>query len=306
MTALLKKNRWMWVLARQGRQLAMQTVRKAPLCGRVECMTRQQHSQAVQELVTFRAQPLKIGSDGILTHWRTEYGDWWSPPARFEFIEKMVHEIRMNAYGLMKDCSDAVVLDGGANIGMFARYALEAGASRVVCFEPSPATRLALARNLAPYIEQDRVTVVSKALWNEKGRALFALAEGDAGSNQVVQSDGVRGAETGIDVELSTIDLEVADLGLSRVDFIKLDIEGAESAAIKGAALTLSRFRPTVAVATEHTIDVLANNVAVLDAFATVAPQYRTKCMECHAEHSASFGGVALTPYLLQMSAGPA
>jgi hypothetical protein len=54
-------------------------------------------------------------------------------------------------------------------------------------------------------------------------------------------------------VPLTTIDALVAKYQLERVDFIKMDIEGAEMAAIRGAAQTLRRFRPRMALATYHT-----------------------------------------------------
>jgi hypothetical protein len=44
----------------------------------------------------------------------------------------------------------------------------------------------------------------------------------------------------------------VLELGLSEVNFIKLDIEGAEEKALQGGRQTLARFRPLLAVALEH------------------------------------------------------
>ena len=53
-------------------------------------------------------------------------------------------------------------------------------------------------------------------------------------------------------VPLTTIDKIVNELGLERVDFIKMDIEGAEVAALTGARETLRRFRPRLAIAVYH------------------------------------------------------
>ena len=58
-----------------------------------------------------------------------------------------------------------------------------------------------------------------------------------------------------IDVELITIDELVEELTLDRVDFIKMDIEGAERNALRGAAETIKRFRPKLAIATENLLD---------------------------------------------------
>jgi hypothetical protein len=50
----------------------------------------------------------------------------------------------------------------------------------------------------------------------------------------------------------TSIDATVDALGLDRVDMIKMDIEGAELAALFGAALTLRRWRPKLALACYH------------------------------------------------------
>ena len=47
----------------------------------------------------------------------------------------------------------------------------------------------------------------------------------------------------------------VADGVIDRVDFVKLDIEGAEPMALTGAVQVLERFRPRLALATYHEID---------------------------------------------------
>jgi hypothetical protein len=51
---------------------------------------------------------------------------------------------------------------------------------------------------------------------------------------------------------LTTIDKLVAELRLPRVDFIKMDIEGAEPKAIVGAKETIARFRPRMALCIYH------------------------------------------------------
>lgn len=276
--------------------MALRVAGKAPLCGQLKCMTAMQHWQAVKTLSVIREPIRALNADADLTLWEVDGRSWWCPPLGRDFLRKMQDEMSMDVYGLGRLPEGAVVIDGGANVGMFARAALDAGAERVICFEPSPLTREALIRNLP----KDRIVVREEALWNEAGTALFALPSDDAGSSQIVQSDGVSGTENGIQAVLATIDTVVAELGLSRVDFIKLDIEGAETQAILGAAGTLARFRPRIAIATEHTTDVLANNRSVLDALQKIAPFFDVRCMECHAEKSASFGGIALAPYVLQ------
>jgi hypothetical protein len=55
-----------------------------------------------------------------------------------------------------------------------------------------------------------------------------------------------------IEVPLTTVDKMVDELHLTRVDFIKMDIEGAEQRAFVGAANTIAKFRPRMALCVYH------------------------------------------------------
>ena len=56
-------------------------------------------------------------------------------------------------------------------------------------------------------------------------------------------------------VRATTIDDTVRDLGLQSVDFIKMDIEGAERRALRGGRDTLARFQPRMVVCLYHGLD---------------------------------------------------
>jgi len=53
-------------------------------------------------------------------------------------------------------------------------------------------------------------------------------------------------------VKALKIDTIVEELGLEKVDFIKMDIEGAEIDALLGAEQTIKRFKPKLAICTYH------------------------------------------------------
>ena len=141
----------------------------------------------------------------------------------------------------------AIVLDGGGCWGDSALYfADRAGAAgQVHSFEFVPANLELLRRNLAanPALAE-RVTVVPAALWDAIGERLQYTAAGP--ETRVTTVPGSGGAPT------QTIDQYVAQADLPRVDFIKLDIEGSELRALRGAERTLHRWRPTLAVALYH------------------------------------------------------
>jgi FkbM family methyltransferase len=137
------------------------------------------------------------------------------------------------------------VIDAGACWGDTALYFAHCvgPTGRVRSFEFLPANLAIFERNLAlnPRLAS-RIEVVPKALWDRSGAAVQYAARG-TGTAVLSAGSGDGHAET----------MTVDDLvGESRVDFIKMDIEGAELKALRGAARTIVRHRPTLAIAVYH------------------------------------------------------
>jgi len=130
----------------------------------------------------------------------------------------------------------AVVLDAGANIGaytlLFATWA--GGSGRVIAFEPATASRTGLARHLRLNGLEARVTIRAEAISDRRGEASF-VEDSTHGDNRLV-AHAVAGSRT---VPSTTIDDVCSDLGLEP-DVIKIDIEGAELAALRGARQTIA------------------------------------------------------------------
>jgi FkbM family methyltransferase len=144
-----------------------------------------------------------------------------------------------------------VVIDGGACWGDTAVYFahLAGPTGRVVAFEFDPANDDICRRNLALNPElADRVEIVPCALWDRGGQQLGYAPDGYG--TTVALNPG-----SGAFATTASIDEIVAERGLDRVDFIKLDIEGAEVNALEGAANTLRRHRPRLAIAAYHRND---------------------------------------------------
>ena len=77
---------------------------------------------------------------------------------------------------------------------------------------------------------------------------------------------------------MTTIDNMVRELHLSRVDVIKMDIEGAETRALAGAADTIRRMHPMLAIALEHHL----NDVDELPVMARhFYPDYKLNFSQC-------------------------
>src|SRR5262245_59687119 len=124
-----------------------------------------------------------------------------------------------------------IVLDCGANVGSFSRFALQRGASLVVAIEPEPLNVECLKRNLAPEIAIGKVIVVPEGVWSSDGHFSLSIDQGNWAAHSMAIK---RGGKT-IEVPVSKIDSMVQRLGLARVDYIKMDIEGAEREALSGA-----------------------------------------------------------------------
>jgi FkbM family methyltransferase len=92
---------------------------------------------------------------------------------------------------------------------------------------------------------------VEKAVWESSGTLRFTGHYENSAAGIVA----VSASTDAVEVPAVTLDEAVAGLGLDRVDFIKMDIEGAERQALKGARATLTRFAPRMAICTYHRKD---------------------------------------------------
>ena len=144
---------------------------------------------------------------------------------------------------------DGVAIDVGAHGGQITR--LLAGAmprGQVFAVEPSGYARSVLRPSL--WLRGARnVVVVAAALGSEPGVALLRTPvkrRGDMGYG--LATLGPAPAEGGIaePVAVTTLDALVSALNLTRLDFVKADVEGYEAAMIAGAGATLRRFRPAL------------------------------------------------------------
>jgi FkbM family methyltransferase len=143
-----------------------------------------------------------------------------------------------------------VVLDCGASDGDFTREALRAGAAKVVSIEIAPSSAECIRRNLETEIAAGKVVVYPKGVWDKDDRMTLDVDDTNFAANTVVLRP--RNAHPAVEVTLTTIDKLVAELGLPRVDFIKMDIEGAEVRAVRGARKTIARDHPRMALSAYH------------------------------------------------------
>lgn len=143
------------------------------------------------------------------------------------------------------------VLDCGACLGDTALYfAAGAGAGgHVLAFEPNP-DMLAAAfcnKELNPHL-RDRITLIGAATSNTRGVLPLKLS----GAASALVEEGAEGQVPTSEVPVTTIDTEVRRRRLPCVDFIKMDVEGAELHSLIGAHESITRFRPKLAISIYH------------------------------------------------------
>ena len=140
-----------------------------------------------------------------------------------------------------------VAIDVGANEGLYTLFAAaRVGASgRVVAVEPSSRERVSLQRNIDSN-GLANVTVVASALGAVPGQATLQIASGEHTGHNTLGSFVYDEAmpENTETVAVDTLDALVARLALPRVDFVKIDVEGAETSVLKGSMDVLRRMRP--------------------------------------------------------------
>lgn len=138
------------------------------------------------------------------------------------------------------------VLDIGANIGYnslrFARLVGEQG--KVYAFEPESSNVILLKKNISANGYKN-VVIIPKAVANEKGRLNLFVSDVNRGDHRLYPAEETRTKQV---VEVVTVDEELRDL--SRVDLIKMDIQGSEGMAFGGMNALLNR-SDRVVLATE-------------------------------------------------------
>ncbi len=118
------------------------------------------------------------------------------------------------------DFAPHTIVDVGAHIGMASiLFALKYPSARIIAVEPEPSNFAALTKNTAPY---RTITPIHAALWREDGEV--TLGESNAhpkGAFQIVENGRER-------VRAITMDTLMRENGVDFIDFLKVDIEGAE------------------------------------------------------------------------------
>ena len=118
----------------------------------------------------------------------------------------------------------------------------------VYSFEFIPSNISVFKKNLSlnPHLK-NRIKLVQKPLSDVSDNSYYFKDVGPGSKIDAEQFEGYDGIITSI-----SIDDFVEEYNLTSVDYIKMDIEGAEPIALKGAIETIKKFKPKLAIAIYH------------------------------------------------------
>lgn len=256
-----------WFAYRRFRFSAASLIGRNPLCPSSALLQLQDEARAVRGLIGARRLPVKpIRSGDNRNLWETPLGPLWAPEGADEAYVRLVSsEMLSEVYPLTTVPQGATVMDAGANIGCFSRYAFLNGAAQVIAFEPSPGNLVCLRENVP------EAHIVPAGVWDRETTLSFSTGTPTNPGSHHVCEDGA--GDTSISV--TSIDTVVEKLALARLDYIKMDVEGAEVRALEGGIRSIRRFRPELAIATEHTDDLVGNTRNVIETVKQILPDYR-------------------------------
>ena len=178
---------------------------------------------------TFKGHSYKFVCNPIIHY------SWWSHDDELQ--------VREAWWDIQKD---DVVFDIGAALGSYLLPALACGASYCVAFSPLEGDALGfLSKNLEVNDWQDRVKVFTSGLWSDEG---WLRVFPEEKPSEFYEHDSLVPKDPFI-FPVDTLDnLMKTDISVDRLDWYKIDVEGAELEVLKGSVETLTRFHPKVII----------------------------------------------------------
>ena len=176
----------------------------------------------------------------------------------FHMIDKIWAYRKYDYFGYRVAPGD-IVVDIGANIGTFSVYAATiCGASRVISFEPFPDNYSILCKN----VEQNQlrnVTCANQAIAGNRSRRTMGLDSVDCGSHSLVMGS----FERTVEVECCTLGDVFERFSLTKINYLKMDCEGAEYEILENATSRLQQIS-RISMETHTTVDRKAGDLEKL------------------------------------------
>jgi len=170
-------------------------------------------------------------------------------------VEDIIIKDQYDAKEFLHSDDSKVILDCGANIGIFSLWAhYLSSESQIYSFEPTKSTFEILEKNIKINNLDKNILAFNMALGDTQKQTVIRInKEGGSGAgNSLIDSKFITSATILQEVLMVTLDNFVQENNLPRVDFIKIDTEGYEKQIIQGASETIKRFSPVIACSAYH------------------------------------------------------
>ncbi|HZH91987.1 MAG TPA: FkbM family methyltransferase [Pyrinomonadaceae bacterium] len=166
------------------------------------------------------------------------------------FVPRSTEMAREEAFLERLNLTGQTVYDIGGDQGIYTLFfarKVGAQAGRVITFEPNPVSHEQILTNVG--LNNFRhVDVRNIGLGDKKGKLTFVFPGSDPGRGtadekigaQILQEKGARALE----VDINTLDDEIAESNLPPPAFAKIDVEGLEMSVLRGMKRTLLTHRP--------------------------------------------------------------
>ena len=141
-----------------------------------------------------------------------------------------------------------IVIDCGANMGIFSILAVKRGANTVYAFDPQENALNLLNDNICMNNCTGKIIPVPLGLSDKKCTLSFTENDENIDASRISREGDIETTT----IECTTLDEWVAENDIPHIDFIKADIEGAERQMMKGSVETLARDAPKISICTYH------------------------------------------------------
>jgi FkbM family methyltransferase len=187
--------------------------------------------------------------------WSRPLGAWFYVEDEIS-IENMLHMPTYEPVSWVAPQPGNIFLDVGAHIGWYTIQVARAVGrfGQVIALEPDECNRQQLERNLSLNGITNH-TIIPLAAWSQSGPVHWSTSKVSVWH----KIDEAQGPQT---IQAVTLDDLVSQLSLPRVDWIKMDIEGAETRALEGAKGILRRFQPALFIEVHETLEPVSSFLA--------------------------------------------
>mgnify|MGYP003376728509 CR=1 FL=1 len=157
---------------------------------------------------------------------------------KFYFLYEVLSELFVEKvhFQYFKPMLDEVIVDCGANIGGFVIQAAKmiGDKGKIIAIEPDEENYNLLQKN----IEANgftNVILVKKGVWDKKDTLTFHIGI-RPGEHSIIMHDDIKNQShiKEVKIDVDTLDNILTEINIKSVNFVKIDIEGAEIQAIKG------------------------------------------------------------------------